>query len=65
MAKRDERAEYTATITDKQSKTLLHKSLKKMTLKNKAKLLDKTIEYYGLHYEPYIWDQINKLVQKK
>jgi hypothetical protein len=46
-------------------KTALTKTLKKMTLKNKAKLLDKVINYYGLQFESFVWEQIHKLEGKK
>ena len=43
------------------NKTALNSKLKKMTLKNKAKLLDKVINYYGLHFEGYLWKEIHNL----
>jgi len=52
MAKRDE---TTGNKTD------LTKALKKMTLKNKSKLLDKVISYYGLQFEGFLWQEIHKL----
>jgi hypothetical protein len=56
MAKRDE---TTGNKTD------LTKALKKMTLKNKSKLLDKVISYYGLQFEGFLWQEVHKLEGKK
>lgn len=47
------------------TQTNLSKSLKKMTLKNKAILLEKVLSYYGLQYEGFLWEQIHKLEGKK
>jgi hypothetical protein len=46
-------------------KTALTKTFKKMTLKNKAKLLERLISYYGLHLEGFLWEEIHKLEGKK
>ena len=46
------------------TKTEIKKVLKKMTLKNKAELLNFTINYYGLHLEGELWKQIHKLEKK-
>jgi hypothetical protein len=46
------------------TKTCLTKALKKMTLKNRAKLLDKVISYYGLQFEGFLWEEVHKLKLK-
>jgi hypothetical protein len=47
------------------NRTALKKQLKKMTLKNKSKLLEKVIFYYGLQFEGFIWAEINYLNKNK
>ena len=46
------------------TKSAIKKVLEKMTLKNKAELLNFTINYYGLHLEGELWKQIYKLEKK-
>ena len=46
------------------TKSSIKKVLEKMTLKNKAELLNFTINYYGLHLEGELWKQIHKLEKK-